>query len=66
MKVMTRNRIRCRVCGDVIESKSRHDFQSCKCGRCFIDGGLEYRRIGGYPDEIDDLVEWEEVEDEEI
>lgn len=41
-----RNRARCRICGDVIESKYRHDFVSCKGGHIFIDGGRDYRRAG--------------------
>ena len=52
-------RIKCRKCGSVIESKSRHDWVSCKCGAIFIDGGNDYTRIGGdYKDieEMDDLI----------
>ena len=55
---LSRNRIRCKKCGDIIESKYTHDFQQCKCGACFVDGGLEYQRIGGYPDEIENLCEY--------
>ena len=36
------NRIKCNKCGDVIESKTTHDFKWCKCGTVAIDGGLEY------------------------
>jgi len=39
-----RNAIRCKHCGDVIESRSVHDFKSCSCGACTVDGGLEYLR----------------------
>lgn len=39
-----RNAIRCRHCGDVIESRSVHDFKYCSCGACAVDGGLEYLR----------------------
>lgn len=38
----------CALCGDVIESKHRHDFQKCKCGKSFLDGGDDYTRAGGY------------------
>ena len=41
-----RNRARCRKCGDVIESRSRHDFVSCSCGAIFVDGGTDYFRAG--------------------
>ena len=41
-----RNRCICRDCGDLIESKHRHDFVRCKCGRIFTDGGTAYTRRG--------------------
>ena len=48
-----RNAIRCLKCNNVIESKRRHDLQRCPCGACFVDGGSDYRRIGGDPEMID-------------
>lgn len=39
-----KNCIQCKVCGDVIESVSEHDFKSCSCGACSVDGGLAYQR----------------------
>lgn len=36
------NKIRCKFCGDVIESFSVHDFKQCRCGKCSTDGGHEY------------------------
>ncbi len=52
------NKARCRKCSDVIESKHRHDFVSCKCGAIFIDGGREYLRRGAKDlDDIEDLSE---------
>jgi len=40
VEMMTkRNRAKCRICLDVIESVNRHDFVRCKCGEIFIDGG---------------------------
>lgn len=41
-----RNRIRCKKCGDIIESKFTHDYKECSCKRCFVDGGHEYLRRG--------------------
>lgn len=41
------NKCRCKNCGDVIQSKHRHDFVYCKCGSIFTDGGLDYLRRGG-------------------
>lgn len=40
------NKARCRLCDDVIESKSVHHFVQCKCGEIFVDGGNEYWRAG--------------------
>lgn len=39
-----RNMIKCKFCGDIIESKHRHDFVTCKCGKVSVDGGLDYQR----------------------
>lgn len=39
-----RNRIKCKHCGDVIESTHRHDFKYCKCGKVAVDGGADYAR----------------------
>ena len=40
-------KIKCLICGDIIESKSVHNLVSCKCESCHIDGGNEYLRFGG-------------------
>lgn len=40
-----RNRIRCIKCGNIIESKSRHDFVWCSCHSVAVDGGHDYQRI---------------------
>lgn len=60
------NRIKCKFCGDIIESKHRHDFVECKCKRVFVDGGTDYLRRG-FPKEIiwpddayEELSEYEE------
>jgi hypothetical protein len=37
------NRAQCSVCGDIIESTSRHDWVSCKCGAISVDGGVDYQ-----------------------
>ena len=40
------SKIRCRLCGEVIESRSRHDLVWCRCGEVFVDGGPHYLRTG--------------------
>lgn len=55
MKKILANKIRCKKCGDIIESEDRHDFKFCKCGAVAVDGGKDYlRRIG---DEYEELSE---------
>ena len=49
------NKIKCRLCDDIIESKHRHDLVRCKCGAVFTDGGKDYMRRGGDPKNIIDL-----------
>lgn len=44
------NRCKCKLCGDVIESKFRHDFVRCKCGEIFTDGGDNYFHRGALHD----------------
>lgn len=44
--VIIRNAARCRKCGDVVESKHRHDFVACSCGAIYVDGGTSYLRRG--------------------
>lgn len=49
------NKIKCKKCGDVIESKSRHDFKSCSCGAVTVDGGLDYIRRCGEENDYEEL-----------
>ena len=43
MKII-KNAIRCNLCGEEIESRHVHDFVTCRCGACSVDGGHEYLR----------------------
>lgn len=43
MKIL-KNAIRCNLCGDEIESTDRHDYVTCSCGSCAVDGGHDYLR----------------------
>lgn len=38
------NKAQCLLCGDVIESKHRHDFRYCSCESLAVDGGVDYIR----------------------
>lgn len=46
MQKIIRNAIKCKHCGDIIESTSRHHFVVCSCGCCSVDGGRDYLRRG--------------------
>lgn len=62
MEKIKRNAVKCRHCGQVVESKTRHDLQVCQCGRVAVDGGKAYlRRLGNAGDYIE-LAEYEEQE----
>ena len=39
-----RNRAKCLLCGDIIESMSHYDYKTCSCGNLAVDGGHEYTR----------------------
>ena len=53
------NKIQCKKCKDIIESKHVHDFKWCTCKSIAVDGGLEYlRRIGN----LEDIIELSEFE----
>lgn len=42
----------CLHCHDIIFSRALYDFRSCTCGRTSIDGGLNYTKVGGAPEEF--------------
>jgi hypothetical protein len=46
-KRLTLNSARCITCDQILVSKHRHDWVSCKGDHIFIDGGLAYQRAGG-------------------
>lgn len=65
MKKIVANKARCRLCGDIIESKNRHDWQTCSCGAIFVDGGHMYLRRGAKNfEDLEELSEFEDVEEE--
>lgn len=57
---ITKNRIQCRKCKDIIESTHRHDFKWCKCGAVAVDGGKSYLRRAG---SMEDCIEMNEYKD---
>ena len=61
-KVIAKNIIQCKRCGDIIESKYTHDFVWCSCGCCAVDGGLSYLRRCGDMNNWVDLSEYKVIE----
>jgi len=61
-EVVVTNKAQCRLCGDVIESMSGHDFRRCKCGEIFVDGGRNYIRRGA--SSLDNIIEMSETYEE--
>ena len=58
MGKIIKNAIQCKKCGNIIESKSVHDFVPRSCGDCSVDGGHEYlRRCGN----MEDIIELSEI-----
>ena len=49
--------IKCLKCLKIMHSLYRHDFQACDCdpekSHCYVDGGFDYTRVGGYPEDIE-------------
>ena len=66
MRKIIKNAIKCKLCGEVIESKHVHDFVQCKCGACAVDGGHDYlRRCFRDKDCYIDLSESIEISEED-
>lgn len=68
MITIVSNKIKCKHCGDIIESKYTHDFKWCKCKSVAVDGGTDYLKRCFKTDPEDDyeeLSEWEGKDDDE-
>ena len=44
MQKLKENKAICLVCGEILESKYKHDFNTCSCGNLSVDGGKDYIR----------------------
>lgn len=61
VKKLIKNKWKCLYCNDIIESRHRHDFSSCKCGMSSCDGGDSYIRLIGDLNMIECMSEYVEV-----
>ena len=64
MRKILINKIRCKKCGDIIESKSVHDFKFCKCESVAVDGGHDYLRRLGELEDWEDMSVYETIDEE--
>lgn len=64
MEKIISNKIQCKHCGEIIESKHIHEFVTCKCETCSVDGGHYHlsRSYKNSPEE--DFIELSEVEED--
>jgi hypothetical protein len=41
-------KVKCLVCGEILESTYQHDYKTCTCpNKTMVDGGDAYMRCGG-------------------
>ncbi|EJS09161.1 MULTISPECIES: DUF7695 domain-containing protein [Bacillus] len=58
------NKVRCKKCNTIIESKQGCNFALCRCKAIFIDGGTKFQRYGwgldriGEKTSIDDYIDF--------
>lgn len=60
MDKIIRNRIRCKTCGDIIESTEAHKSAVCSCGCCAVDGAtVKLKRFfKNTPEDYEELSEY--------
>lgn len=63
MEKIISNKIQCKHCGEIIESKSVDNFVTCKCESCSVDGGHCYLRRCYKTSPEEDFIELSVVED---
>ena len=50
-------KIKCLICGDIIEGDGKGHLISCSCEKCYIDETQYYCRVGGNPEYISAIDE---------
>jgi hypothetical protein len=54
-EIILKNQIQCLKCLDVVESLHTHDFRWCSCKAVAVDGGRDYLRRVGEPENYKEL-----------
>lgn len=63
MEKIISNKIQCKHCGEIIESKTIHSFVTCKCGVCSVDGGYYHLSSSSIKSPEEDFIELSVVEE---
>lgn len=61
--IIRENKIKCLKCGDILISEDAHDFRRCSCKAVAVDGGLDYLRRVGEPEDYEELSDYDELEE---
>lgn len=62
MQRIISNKIQCKHCGEIIASKTIHNFVMCRCKTCGVDGGNYYLKRMYKHSAEEDFIELAEVE----
>tara|TARA_R110000803_G_scaffold13142_3_gene37125 strand:- start:993 stop:1400 length:408 start_codon:yes stop_codon:yes gene_type:complete len=54
-QTVLQNQVRCLICKDEPCSSRKWDFQRCECGAVAVDGGMEYLKRIGKPEDYRDM-----------
>ena len=65
MQKIIRNAIKCKHCGGVIESTYCHNFVTCSCGCCSVDGGHDYLKRSFKHSQEEDFIDLSETIDKD-
>jgi|TARA_R110002126_G_scaffold12314_3_gene53651 hypothetical protein len=55
VKMIIQNQIRCLKCKDEPYSNSKNDLKECDCGAVAVDGGMDYLRRIGNPEDYREM-----------
>ena len=50
-------KIKCLKCGDILEGDNKGTYFTCSCKSCYIDETPYYVRVGGNPEDIEQIQE---------
>jgi hypothetical protein len=55
-------KIKCKLCGDVVQSQKPHRMEWCMCRACAVDGGRLTSRLIGRPEDYEVIKEEEDAD----